>query len=68
MANIAFKKGSLADFEEKVLGKNRLYDDNDKFIGYGTPGEAHVTEGTLYLTEDEGGLYLGLSNNTVKRI
>lgn len=67
MANIAFKKGSLVDFEEKVLGQKRKYDGNQQFIGY-EQVTANITEGTLYLTEDEGGLYLGVSNTEVKRI
>lgn len=48
MANILFKRGSYADFNEKVVGK--------------------AVDGALYLTEDEGGLYIGKTNGEVKRI
>lgn len=47
MAELLFKKGSFADFKEKVKV---------------------ATEGALYLTEDEGGLYIGKKDGTTQRI
>lgn len=47
MANLIFKKGTYADFKEKVVT---------------------AQEGAFYLTEDEGGLYVGLSDGSTKRI
>jgi hypothetical protein len=55
MANILFKKGSYNDFKSRVLG---IAED-------GTQGTSAVVEGALYLTEDEGGLYLGKSEGQV---
>jgi len=67
MANILFKKGSYELFEKNVLGITRVKDSEGKVTGF-EQGPTNVQEGALYLTEDEGGLYLGKSNGTVKRI
>jgi hypothetical protein len=53
MSNILFRKGSYADFKTNVLG----YDDATQQFSK----EQKITEGALYFTEDEGGLYLGIS-------
>ena len=47
MANILFKKGLYSELQEKVIAVNKAtHKDN-------------IVDGALYLTEDEGGLYLG---------
>lgn len=53
MSNILFRKGSYADFKTNVLG----YDDATQ--QFSKP--KNINEGALYFTEDEGGLYLGVS-------
>ena len=67
MANILFKKGNYELFEKNVLGITRLKDSEGKVTGF-EQGPKNIQEGALYLTEDEGGLYLGTSSTTVKRI
>jgi hypothetical protein len=67
MANILFKKGNYELFEKNVLGITRIKDSEGKVTGF-KQGSKNIQEGALYLTEDEGGLYLGTSNSTVKRI
>lgn len=59
MSNILFRKGSYADFQKNVLGYN---DVTQQFSE-----EKKITEGALYFTEDEGGLYLGVSVPNVGR-
>lgn len=67
MANILFKKGNYELFEKNVLGITRIKDSEGKVTGF-EQGPKNIQEGALYLTEDEGGLYLGTSSTTVKRI
>lgn len=67
MANILFKKGNYELFEKNVLGITRIKDNEGKVTGF-EQGPKNIQEGALYLTEDEGGLYLGTSSSTVKRI
>lgn len=67
MANILFKKGNYELFEKNVLGITRIKDSDGKVTGF-EQGPKNIQEGALYLTEDEGGLYLGTSSSTVKRI
>ena len=53
MSNILFRKGLYDDFKTNVLGYNT---ETQQFSN-----EPMITEGALYFTEDEGGLYLGVS-------
>jgi hypothetical protein len=53
MSNILFRKGSYNEFKTSVLGYNA---ETQQFSN-----EQKITEGALYFTEDEGGLYLGVS-------
>lgn len=53
MSNILFRKGSYNEFKTKVLG----YDTETQ--QFSKP--KFIDEGALYFTEDEGGLYLGVS-------
>jgi hypothetical protein len=56
--NIMFKKGTWSQFKQNILG---IQED-------GTQGASKIEKGALYLTEDEGGLYLGTSDGGIKRI
>ena len=67
-ANVSFKKGTYQEFEQKVLGRTRTTSSSDNGRYSYTQGTKHIEEGVLYLTEDEGGLYLGLANNEIKRL
>jgi hypothetical protein len=67
-ANVSFKKGTYQEFEQKVLGRIRTTKtSSDGRYAY-TQGDTHIEEGVLYLTEDEGGLYLGLADSKIKRL
>lgn len=66
--NVSFKKGTYQDFEQKVLGRIRTTKtSSDGRYAY-TQGDTNIEEGVLYLTEDEGGLYLGLADSKIKRL
>jgi hypothetical protein len=67
MSNILFKKGSYDNFEKNVLGITRKIDPATGALSF-VQGTKNIQEGALYLTEDEGGLYLGGSEGTIKRI
>ena len=71
MANISFKKGKFEAFEKSVLGIERQYDENEMLVGV-VQKAANIQEGTLYFTEDEGCLYVGVKDaigaSSVKRI